>query len=477
MVSGIVLILLVGVFAPASALLTGITDQLSFLFIGLAGFIWLLFILYRGCLAAGFASSVPALVSFNIGIPLSPWIGPTRVELLLVDFGLVLVAALSILLWHIESKSHILYLILPIFLFAVWSFISGIVAVLQGYPPTGIIFGINQFRYVLIAIATIGISLSFGHKPIMITLFTSISIHSINAIMQSLIGRPWGLPYYGDSGMSVANTEIGFGLLQFTTGLFPGGFVGSSRSLLAMLLIVFVPAIYYLSKGGFQAVPALVCIISTPLVVIASRSQNGLAVFIISCVIIVTVLLLIRCNKFISLATILAGTIIGFFLLWAFIWRILSLDLTSTSAIRYRQYIIAIETGFSHPGFGIGGMNFNWYTDLGLREGYEDVEEIYGVHNTFLAYFAELGLPGLLLYIISIFVPYYYCIKKFASTHSLLAGLFAIGMLNFHIFSNLAWVYHREVVIMTFWLVVTVASTSCLDMNNIKRRSKFTFEE
>lgn len=467
---GLLLIFFIGVILPILAIVSGITGKFSLGYILLAGGIYFMIIIWHRCISAGFGGAMVALSTFDIVVNIVR-LGPIDGNIIIIDPILIAVATATIVGYRIEV-TKVAYLLLPLMLFATWTLVSGAVNALSS-PLAGILFGVTQFRYVLVGIAAIGILQKFGFRPIMTVLLSSLALQSIISTIQSITGSLIGLSYFGEYGsMPATQSSIDIGLIELTSGLFTGGFSGSSRALVAILCLVFPVALFFVYQRDRRSLPAIVCIVLTPIVMIASRTENGYGTLGVVIFFIILLKFIQHRYKNISSLKLLIGTGISLIAGMIVLLYLLSLRLTPTSGIRYDQYIVAIKFGLKNPIFGIGVGNFDWLTNnTELAVQYSDIMSVTGVHNTFLAFFAGSGVPGLLFYLFAIGVPYWYCLQKFVSKNpSILAGHVTVGMISFHVFSSLSWVYHREIVMIVYWLTVVSAGAYAAGLDSLEKR-------
>jgi O-antigen ligase len=459
--SGLILLGLIGLVAPAFALGTGFTGTLSLVFVAVVMAAWGLFVVYERALSAGFAGAVPILVTFDMYIP-GTKIGPIGLDLMIADFVILPVVIATLVLWQLDDGYEMVLLVGG---FAVWATISGIGAVVAGYPAAGVLFGITQFRYVFVALAALGIIHRFNLHSVLFLWIAAVAYHSIVAIAQSLHGSGFGLFLYGEKGLtSAGQTVVPVGPLEFTTGLFTSGLTGGSRSLVLLSVFACAPALFFVYQCNYRSIPALGCVVLAPFVIFSSRSQNGLGALVISLVLAGVAIVIWQSDRDVSAGALMGGA--GFCAIagTALILWFLSLNLTSTSATRFQQYAVAADLGLDSPVGGIGIGNFDWYTNVfGVADTYAKAASELGIHNTFFAFFAGSGFIGLLLYLLAIAVPFWYCLRNFvARESSILIGLLAVGLISFHAFSSLTWNYHREVVMMSYWFISVSAGAYAL---------------
>lgn len=451
---GLLLIVLIGVIAPLSALLSGVTGQVSAVFVAIVLGVYVFFLFRTRSVLAGWAAAIPVLATFNMAVPLTSYAGPIRVELMPVDVFLLSFGLFAVVSEVDSFHPHVRLVCRLSALFAGLAVFVGIVTFIGEYSLTGAWFGINQIRYPLIVFASVAIVYRFTFRYLVALLMTTFSIHITYAVLESLRGRSFGLGYFGDMahapGIRLGTTDL-FGL-TFTTGLFPGGFIGPSRALLAVLCLLFPVALYWVVYRRTQFLPAYMMVIGMPLIVLISRSDTGTGVILLSVVgVILTVILYDNGFRMLSVnrALMLSSVAIACFSL--LIWTVLTSSVFNNSHVRVAQYRVAWEIFMSNPLTGIGGLNFASAVEM-IRPESEAASAV-GVHNTFLAYLSELGIVGFLLYSGITVIVYTKGLGVYLSSHkkAIVSGMILIGLIAFHIYSSLTLVYHRPNIMMIYW--------------------------
>jgi O-antigen ligase len=459
--SGAILIFLIGVVAPSVALVTDAGRVKSMMIIFSMVVIYTIVILMNNSLISGLASSFVVLSLFNIYYPITTT-GQFEIRLFVVDIPLLILAGVAILQLELsEMKTEVAFLAL-LGLFSAWALLAGVIAVFQGYPANGVAFGVNQIRYIFAALAVFTVVTWVGLRPFLSLFVIGVCFQSILGILQAILGRWFGLPYYGDFPSAGIAETISIANIQITTGLFPGGLYGSSRSLLLLLILVSPIALYQMLSRRLQAIPAAICVISTPLfVVLSGSSDSGKgALVVISGLVILAAFYNKYDDLYLRPLHVLGGTIIAGFIAIIGIYVVLQSNIFSGSDIRLDQYIVAFDLFSQNPITGIGGHNFASVVDGELTDQFAAVEQVYGLHSTFLAYLTELGIIGLLLFLGSVGAAYWVSITSFLrrdSQFSVDQGMVAIGILGFLFYSTLTYNYHRPLVMLSFWLLAAAA--------------------
>jgi len=119
-------------------------------------------------------------------------------------------------------------------------------------------------------------------------------------------------------------------------------------------------------------------------------------------------------------------------------------------SVRFQQYTAALDVGLQFPFFGIGGWNF------------KIISKSYGfgknmiIHNTYLAYFAELGFPGVVMFLIAILLPIVFAIDLARTSEQHEATIWwslVIGLLVFHAYAFWTSIYVSTVSYTVLWLL------------------------
>jgi O-antigen ligase len=116
---------------------------------------------------------------------------------------------------------------------------------------------------------------------------------------------------------------------------------------------------------------------------------------------------------------------------------------------RLQQYIAAVDIGFQYPLFGIGGMNFPLVAEsYGLPDPIE-------IHNIYLSVLASTGIPGAVLFLLSISAVLVIAGKKALSTENdrLFWAMLVCGILGFHAYSFWVTIHAGGVAYLVFWVL------------------------
>lgn len=498
--------LLVGV-VPVVALTTGVP---ALLLVVLAGLLYVVVLLATESVFEGLCAAVFVLVTFAANVPLiqlpiggGGYTDP-QLEILLVD--IVAVPFAGLLLWWLYSGK-----ISPSFGreriagyalagFAGWSLLAALVA--NGPSRLAALFYVVvQFRYLLLfAIAAVVVKYIGIHSAVY-SLSIAVLGQSAYAVAETLNRGSFGLTRLGDAPGSVPAQVFAIGPLQFESAIYAGGFVGTTRVLIAFLLLVtpVLVAIVVRRSTPWKLAAAIALIASTFLVRVG-RTDSGWMAFLLTALLTGVALCAlwltadtdhtIQDGVFDYAAGI--GSVIGAAALSVFLFSQREISKTSADetgesvdaggpsggsssagggsdlgsdaiiqvlnyvpfidtanfSIRLQQYIAAINIGLQYPLFGIGGMNFPL------------VAESYGlpwpiaIHNVYLSVLASTGVPGMALFLLSIGAVLVVAGKMALSPGGdrLFWAMLMCGMLGFHAY--LFWVtVYNGVAALAFWVL------------------------
>lgn len=162
-------------------------------------------------------------------------------------------------------------------------------------------------------------------------------------------------------------------------------------------------------------------------------------------------------NKKLLLLAIPAGVVGMFALPDSILNRILSIGNLADSSNAYRIKIWSITLDIIKDNW-ISGVGFGYEPFKQTFETYIRTMPIYHAHNTYLELFTELGIGGILLFLVFIFVIYKYAILKFVNSKDkyiryVIAGLLAsISALLLQ--GLVEHVLYLTKIIVTFWTLI-----------------------
>jgi uncharacterized membrane protein YgcG len=207
-------------------------------------------------LSAGLLSGFFVLSIFGANIPLLS--GPEKAYFSIYIVDLLAISILAGLVYHDGLDWHSIYqsklkigAVLGFVVFVCWSYASAAI----GNGPSqfaSALFAMQQTRYLLLFLVTIFViketSLFVGLYPLLLSILGNL----FYAVAEALAGRTFGLTYLGDAGGREL-FELTFGPLTLPTGLYAGGFVGDTRILISLALLL-LPFLVYWGVYGSQRV-------------------------------------------------------------------------------------------------------------------------------------------------------------------------------------------------------------------------------
>ncbi len=129
-----------------------------------------------------------------------------------------------------------------------------------------------------------------------------------------------------------------------------------------------------------------------------------------------------------------------------------------SSGERYQYWVAAVEAGKSEPLTGTGPGTFEyWWARTGGGEGF-----VRDAHSLYLEGFAELGIPGFLLFSLLVLIPIGFAVKAAARPISderrPLFAAAAAGMVAFAIGAGIDWSWEMTVLPAAFFVYVAAVS-------------------
>lgn len=500
-------VLLVAV-VPVVALTTGIP---TLVLVAVAGLVFGITLLTTEGIFEGLSAAMFVLVTFAANIPLiqlpvggGGYTSPL-LEILLVDVVIVPFAGL-ILWWLYTGKISLSFGCERIAGYALagfvlWSLLAALIA--NGPSRLGALFYVVvQLRQLLLfAIAAVVVKY-IGIHSVVYSLTIAVLGQLAYAVAELLNGGSFGLTRLGDAPGSVPMQIFTVGPLRFESAIYAGGFVGSTRVLVAVLLLIIpILVVVIVRRSAPWKFMGVVGLVSSTLLVRVGRTDSGWMAFLLTVLLTVVALCALwlwtditdRADRSgtVDYATGLASAI-GAAVLSVFLFstRVISntsadetgattgtseasggvsspnggsasgsdvlvqlidyVPLVSTAniSIRLQQYVAAIEIGLQYPLFGIGGMNFPL------------VAESYGlpwpmaIHNVYLSILASTGIPGMTLFLLSIGAVLVVAGRMALTPENdrLLWAMLVCAMLGFHAY--LFWVTaYSSVASLTFWIL------------------------
>lgn len=248
--------------------------------------------------------------------------------------------------------------------------------------------------------------------------------------------------------------------------------VFGNPNVLAEYLIMMIPlsiSLMWYSKKLYKKVLFLGTSLVLILAIVLTMSRGGWLGFAFSAL----VFILLVDKRF--LLSIIPITLAGVYLLpQTYLNRILSIGNfnDSSNAYRLKMWEITMEIIGDYPlaGVGFGHLPFKQTFETYIR-----TMPTYHAHNTFLEIAAELGIPGLIAFVILIFVVFKYSIKELIKKEHTYISIISAGVL-----SGLAGVLaHGAVenvlyltrIIFSFWMLIGLLLVLLLLNKQVKEPS------
>jgi hypothetical protein len=446
-----------------------------------------IFIYKTNRLFSGTVSGFFVLTIFDANIPLIS--GPTKgtIDIYLVDPLLLFLLVILIYDFARDAwgslNSQLGWAAVGGFaMFTIWSALSAII----GNGPSqlaAIAFAAEQVRYFLIFLVSILIvsrtNVWFGIYPLMI----SIGGNLLYAVAEALSGHSFGLTFLGDSDGKFLS-ELTVGSITFITGYYPGGFVGISRSLIGLLLLLLPFLIFWERyKKPSITIVSILGILGISLIIKFAETDAGWMASLLMFFVLGGLYYLHTnfSNKsgFRGVLLSIYGISLGIILYFSrfvgsnsqsvrgsgggagsggatssstqTIAKILAIVpgvKVDTLGVRLTQYSASIDVIQKHPYFGIGGYNF-----IQISHTYGLPSE-QGIHNTFFSHLAATGIPGALAYttsVVSIAVLAALQMLRKEGEARLLWGSVLTSFIGFHSYSFWVVAYGWPTMNAGFW--------------------------
>lgn len=477
-----------------------------------AGICYLFVIMFTERMIEGICGAIFTLITFAANVPLyriSVDEGRVGIVLnvMLVDVVLLPLVVL-IAIWQIRENASIDgsfisrvqsgriagYALIGI---VIWSALSVIV----GNGPSRLaaaFFVVVQLRYLLLFVVAAQIVRYVGLRNSVYSILIAVSFQLFFAVVQVINGVWFGLSYLGEASGG-RHGYFFIGPIKFVEAIYPGGFTGTSRVFVAVLLLflpIFVEIV--IRRRLLWKIGAFICLLCSALITRVSQTDAGLGAF--SLVTLFTTgtltyfIISDEYRRYLSstyeatvgvISSVGAGVINVVLFLGRSVpvtttpsreapskggyvggststgssrisQEILStldalpLISSNTLSVRLHQYFLAIDFGLRYPLFGLGGFNF---AVISLSLGFSHALEI---HNIYLSFLAEIGIPGALL-LITAMVTVFYCAVLNTRTDEdrTIWAMIACGLIGFYAYNF--WVAIQSgVAFMTFWTLAGV---------------------
>lgn len=446
------------------------TDTTPVVPLGVVGVLYAGSIAIRREIEVGATAAVFVFAVMSASVPFAG--GPYGIEFELWLYDLPLVAALAVLAFQ-QQKLRLrwsVYVLLVLIALVSWTFLSAIVG--NGVSiAAAMTFAVDHVRYLLLFAFGVLATMRFRPRTLVFALSATTAANILYATAEMLRQSSFGLTTLGDLPQTYGLDPLHVGPVVLGTGLYPGGFAGSSRSLLAIVLLLTPAGAHFLFRGSVwhRLVGAVLTIGSVLLTAISFSDAAKGVLPLVACLAVA----LVAYNWTDSRWTIptkavfavgalgMAVGTVGFYIIVRL--GVLSLD---NIAIRASQYSAALTALNAHPVFGVGGYNFVLVAE---RYGMETPIEI---HSTLLAYLAEVGLPGAGLFTAAVVLVLFAGLQRVLRERdetSTAYGMLLVGMVGFHVYSLVTLTYNRPWVYSVLWIsagVVVQASHRYTDTSN-----------
>lgn len=292
-------------------------------------------------------------------------------------------------------------------------------------------------------------------------------LHSLYGIAQWFNGGVFGLSYLGElsrtnaTSMILESKGISKGLVSgFNFGPYISGFMGKYCLVGLLLLLLPVSLLLVLSKEKFAsrffAGTFFVFGLITSFLIF-SKSGWGAVVGAITLSIIIAFLRKDlfsrrRISALFIIFLVLGG--VGIAIFWPVIYgRIFRTNLVESFTRRVDLLRFAFGSFIENPIIGVGGNNLAALFP-GVAGGAPPGTP---VHNIFVLYLAELGLPGFMLFSSIVFyVSFigYHSVRKNTGFPGLISIGALAGLMGFFAHGVFSWVYNRPQLFIPFWIFV-----------------------
>lgn len=501
----IFLIFLLGLVVPLVTLSTGMSPLV--MVIGAIIF-YVTMIVLTDTVFGGLCAAVLVLSTFSANFPLTgiqTKLGVLiQLNLLLVDIAAVPLAILF-LRWtsirsHLRERRLDMVASYALAGVVVWATLAAIVS--NGPSQfAAFVYAFAQLRYLLLFGVAVGIVRYTGIRTTVYSLLLAVGGNMLYAIAEVLNQGTIGLSHLGDAnGVTLGMFYIG--PLGFQTSMYAGGFVGTSRTLVALIILFSPLVIERIVRGSTgQQIVSFIYLFAGVFLVRVSGSDTGWMALTLTLLLLIGLLVYVGVSSNIlssafavrrylygCVSTLGAVIVVNLLfindgiltfkkntdpdlstgnnpqevsklvnndaqLLPDYISSIVNqvpLVNSANLSIRILQYTAAIKIGIVYPLFGVGGRNFRF------------VAKSYGVprrislHNIYMSYLVSTGIPGMLLFLSSIGATLAIAISKTIEDHNdnqLLWGTIVCGIIGFSAYNFWSSAHGGAATYMTFWVL------------------------
>lgn len=310
----------------------------------------------------------------------------------------------------------------------------------------------DYIRYFIVTLIYIYFSRIFDYKKyidIIINTFVFGAIFQfIVGILQILRDGPVGLYILGEGSevfrLGVSNYEKGF-----------SGTLGHPGNLGLYALLILSWCLFSV-KYKKDSINFTGIIISTLIIIIAAGRTAILIMVLVYFIYTLKEAAKFEVKKMILLAATFLILIIIMLLFKDYINEIINRFTASDMGVQVENRYIHIELGITyfqtHPIFGIGLNNYLDYTSIDFPESfYNNFYLSNPIHNVYILYLAEIGISGLVVYVISILSNLVYYFKTPSTNRVVISG-FLIALLCYAIYNFQGWggLFTRSLIMIYF---------------------------
>jgi len=509
LLSALFLTVLLAVFVPIVAVSTGVP---ILALVVVAGLVYAAGLLLTDTVFEGLCGAMFVLCTFAANLPLleQPTVRgiPIQLDFLMVDFVVIPLAVL-LLYWDHDFSlvpDRRLERVVGYTLAGVvaWSVLAALIN--NGPSRFGAaVFLTMQVRYLLLFGVAVYVVRYTGLRTALYSFLVALGGHIAYALAEVLNRGSFGLSYLGDAG-GVTIDSFPVGPFVFPSSMYAGGFVGNSRAL-TMLIILLLPIVVERIVNGsrVQRLLAVPYVLGGAFIVRTSGSDASWVAFLFAMLGAVFVLTYIGFDTDVldsvfetvdylyGYACALGASVLVIRLfsnrtgtpsldaeggagassgagaeggagassgagantevaLPEFVVDLLNtvpFVNTGTLQVRLEQYVAAVEIAITYPLFGLGGGNFLYVAkSYGMARPVE-------IHNAYLYYLAAIGFPGALLFLGALVAVWLIAVRRTLrrDTDRLLWGMIACGLIGFYAYAFWTSGHLVDPTFMTFWVL------------------------
>ncbi|WP_323191234.1 O-antigen ligase family protein [Halostella sp. PRR32] len=246
------------------------------------GVVYTVVVFRYGVLIEGLLSAFFVLLTFNADVPLVHGPGIAELSVYLLDFGSLGVFLLGIL-WYQQQRPTFSVafrvVLASLGAFVLWSVLAALFG--SGTSLTaGLMFSAAQLRYLLVFSAAGMVVYWTDVRQALYPLVIAVTGHLIVAMVQTVSGGIIGFSRLGETSEQLISTFT-IGSYTIATGLHAGGFVGTGRVFIAVLLLL-TPILWYAANSDARFAMATVGLGAITLLLRVSDTESGLGAFFVS---------------------------------------------------------------------------------------------------------------------------------------------------------------------------------------------------